>query len=51
MIAAQDDGGVIRGTSEMTIAAGGQQFDFEFRSVSKAERAYAIVVQHWAALR
>ncbi len=46
MIASADEGGMIRRTSELTIYAGGQEFEMEFRSSDKAERAYILIVQH-----
>lgn len=45
MVASQDEGGIMRSTSEMTIiTTSGQEFEFEFRSGQKAERAYNIII-------
>lgn len=46
MVAASDEGGVLRRTSELTVFAGSQEFEFEFRSGDKAERAHQLIVQH-----
>jgi hypothetical protein len=47
MVAAADEGRVIRSTSELTIVtSNGQHFDMEFRSGDKAERAYTYIIQH-----
>ncbi len=36
----------VRKTSELTVFAGSQEFEFEFRSGDKAEQAYTFIVQH-----
>lgn len=46
MVASKDEGGVIWKSSELTVYAGGQEFEFEFRSGDKAERAYTYIIQH-----
>lgn len=46
MLASKDEGGMLRRTSELTVYAGSQEFEFEFRSGDKAERAYTYIVQH-----
>jgi hypothetical protein len=46
MISSADEGGMLRKTSELTVFAGSQEFEFEFRSGDKAERAYTFIVQH-----
>ena len=46
MLASADEGGIVRRTSELTVWAGGQEFDFEFRSSDKAERAYTFIVRN-----
>lgn len=46
MIGAADEGGILRSTSELTLYAGSQEFELEFRSGDKAQRAYAYIVQH-----
>lgn len=46
-VASQDEGGVIRRTSVLSIlTTAGQTYTFEFRSSDKAERAYAYIIQH-----
>ena len=45
MVASQDEGGLMRSTSEMSIiTTSSQTFEFEFRSGQKAERAYSIII-------
>jgi len=46
MVASEDEGGVMRRTSELTVYAGSQEFELDFRSSDKAERAYKIIIQH-----
>lgn len=46
MISSADEGGMLRKTSELTVYAGNQEFEFEFRSGDKAERAYTYIIQH-----
>ncbi len=47
MVASLDEGGIMRSTSEMSIhTAGGQSFEFNFRSSDKAERAYRIIISN-----
>jgi len=46
MLASQDEGGVLRRTSELTIFPGSHEFELEFRSGDKAERAYSYIIQH-----
>lgn len=46
MLASKDEGGMLRSTSELTVIAGNQEFDLEFRSGDKAERAYTYIIQH-----
>jgi hypothetical protein len=47
MVASADEGGVMRKTSHLTIiTSAGKEFDMEFRSSDKAERAYAIIIGH-----
>ncbi len=44
-LASKDEGGIMRATSELTIVAGSHEFDLDFRSGDKAERAYTYIVQ------
>lgn len=44
-IAAEDSGKIVFGTSKLTICAGNQTYDFEFRSNEKAHRAYRLILQ------
>lgn len=47
MVASKDEGGLVRRSSEMTIVtSAGTEFEFDFRSSDKAERAYRIIIQH-----
>lgn len=46
MLASKDEGGLLRRTSELTVIAGNQEFEMEFRSSDKAERAYNLIIQH-----
>lgn len=47
MLASKDEGRAIRSSSELTIVTtAGREFDLEFRSGDKAERAYAIIIRH-----
>jgi hypothetical protein len=46
MLASKDEGGFMRKTSELTVIAGSQEFEMEFRSGDKAERAYTLIIQH-----
>ncbi|MEX1158655.1 MAG: PH domain-containing protein [Thermomicrobiales bacterium] len=46
MLASKDEGGMLRSTSELTVIAGNQEFELEFRSGNKAERAYTFIIQH-----
>lgn len=47
MVASADEGGLMRKTSHLTIiTSAGKEFDMEFRSSDKAERAYAVIIAH-----
>ncbi len=46
MLASADEGGIIRKTSELSVYVGSQEFELEFRSSDKAERAYSLIIQH-----
>lgn len=47
MVAAADEGGLMRRTSALSIVTtSGRQFDLEFRSGDKAERAYTYMLAH-----
>jgi hypothetical protein len=47
MIASADEGGMMRKTSHLTIiTSSGKEFDMEFLSGDKAERAYRYIIQH-----
>lgn len=46
MLSSKDEGGFMRKTSELTVVAGHQEFELDFRSGDKAERAYAYIIQH-----
>ena len=47
MVASADEGGLMRKTSHLTIiTSSGKEFDMEFRSSDKAERAYAYIIGH-----
>lgn len=44
-VAAEDSGKIVFGSSKLTICAGSQTYDFEFRSNEKAHRAYRLILQ------
>lgn len=45
VIASEDTGGVLGfGSSKLTIMAGSQEWEFEFRSNDKAHRAYSLIL-------
>lgn len=43
-IASADTGGLIFGTSTLTVIAGNREFDFDFRTNEKAHRAYQLIM-------
>ncbi len=43
-VASEDSGGIVFGTSVLTVLAGSREFDFEFRSNEKAHRAYQLIM-------
>jgi hypothetical protein len=43
-IASEDSGGIVFGTSTLTVIAGSREFDFEFRTNEKAHRAYQLIM-------
>jgi hypothetical protein len=47
MVASKDEGGIMRKTSELTIVcSNGVVYEFPFRSPDKAQRAYAVIIEH-----
>ena len=49
MLASKDEGRAIRASSELTIVtSAGREFDLQFRSGDKAERAYSLIIEHLA---
>ena len=43
-VASEDTGGIVFGTSTLTVIAGSREFDFEFRTNEKAHRAYQLIM-------
>lgn len=47
MVASADEGGMMHKSSNLTIiTSAGKEFDMEFRSSDKAERAYRYIIMH-----
>ncbi|MEO8287249.1 MAG: PH domain-containing protein [Chloroflexota bacterium] len=43
-VASEDSGGIVFGTSTLTVLAGSREFDFDFRTNEKAHRAYQLIM-------
>jgi hypothetical protein len=43
-VASEDSGGLVFGTSTLTVIAGSREFDFDFRTNEKAHRAYQLIM-------
>jgi len=44
VVASEDSGGLLFGTSKLIVIAGSREWDFEFRSNEKAHRAYQLIM-------